>query len=276
MLHDRLPTHDVEYDGNAAGEILYGYAPAARAITRVLIIDPDAGQRAEMARFLEQFGFLVMEAPGGAVAGEILASHGADIVILDVLMPGEDGLSLARTLSLRPELAIIIVSGLGGEVDRIVGLEAGADDYLAKPVSLRELLARIRAVRRRIRHHDAAPAALAAATTAARDEAGATYAFDGWVLDAERRSLADPRGAPVDLSDGEYALLLAFLERPQRVLSRDQLLEFARGPNSEAYDRAIDTQVSRLRRKLRTRAGGELVRTVRNEGYMFLPKVAQR
>lgn len=271
MLHDRLPAHDEDFDGSTGGETLHGYAPAAPTITRVLIVDPDAGQRAEMARFLEQFGFLVMEAPGGAVAVEILASQGADIVIMDVLMPGEDGLSLARALSLRPELAIIIVSGLGSEVDRIVGLEAGADDYLAKPVSLRELLARIRAVRRRIRSHEAA-----AATPAAAEQGGATYAFDGWMLDAERRSLADPRGAPVELSDGEYALLLAFLERPQRVLSRDQLLEFARGPNSEAYDRAIDTQVSRLRRKLRTRAGGELVRTVRNEGYMFLPKVAQR
>lgn len=268
MLHDRLPAHDDDFDSSTGGETLHGYAPAVPTITRVLIVDPDAGQRAEMARFLEQFGFLVMEAPGGAVALEILASQGADVVIMDVLMPGEDGLSLARALSLRPELAIIIVSGLGSEIDRIVGLEAGADDYLAKPVSLRELLARMRAVRRRIRAHDVAQAP--------REESGATYAFDGWLLDPERRSLADPRGAPVDLSDGEYALLLAFLERPQRVLSRDQLLEFARGPNSEAYDRAIDTQVSRLRRKLRTRAGGELVRTVRNEGYMFLPKVTLR
>ncbi|MGC1270222.1 MAG: response regulator transcription factor [Croceibacterium sp.] len=270
MLHDRLPTQEDEFDGSTGGETLRGYAAATPSITRVLIVDPDAGLRAEMARFLEQFGFLVMEAPGGTVAVEILASQGADIVIMDVLMPGEDGLSLARALSLRPELAIIIVSGLGGEVDRIVGLEAGADDYLAKPVSLRELLARIRAVRRRIRSHEAA------AAPAEQQQGGATFTFDGWMLDAERRSLADPRGAPVELSDGEYALLLAFLERPQRVLSRDQLLEFARGPNSEAYDRAIDTQVSRLRRKLRTRAGGELVRTVRNEGYMFLPKVALR
>lgn len=267
MLHDRLPLHSEDHVGDADAVRATGAGPAIPAITRVLIVDQDAGLRAEMASFLEGFGFLVLAAESGDAAREILASQGVDIVILDVLMQGEDGLSFARSLSLRHDVAVIVVSQLGTEVDRIVGLEAGADDYLAKPVSLRELLARIRAVRRRTRRQT---------IDAANDDGGSAYLFDGWTLDVERRSLTDPRGAAVDISDGEYTLLLAFLERPQRVLSRDQLLELARGPDSEAYDRAIDTQVSRLRRKLSASAREELIRTVRNEGYMFLPKVAHR
>ena len=194
----------------------------------------------------------------------ILEREFVDVVILDVMMPGEDGLAIARSLSQRRSLAIIMVSALGSETDRIIGLEVGADDYLAKPVSPRELLARIRAVRRRQNNSDV------------EIETGQAYQFDGWRFDVLRRILRDPQGVITSLSEGEFSLLRVFVERPQRVLSRDQLLEYARGPDSDAFDRAIDTQVSRLRRKLSTRTETELVRTVRNEGYMFLPKVARK
>ena len=157
-----------------------------------------------------------------------------------------------------------MVSALGGETDRIIGLEVGADDYLAKPVSPRELLARIRAVLRRQQPSDAP------------QEAGSIFAFDGWTFDVVRRVLRDPGNVIISLSEGEFSLLRVLVERPQRVLTRDQLLEYARGPDSDAFDRAIDTQISRLRRKLASRSEAELIRTVRSEGYMFLPKVARR
>jgi two-component system OmpR family response regulator len=231
---------------------------------RILIVDDDEALRRLIGDFLKAQGYSVFEADGGQAMRRILDDALVDIVILDVMMPGEDGLSLARTLSTRRDLGIIMVSALGSETDRIIGLEVGADDYLPKPVSPRELLARIRAVLRRQHQHEAA------------EDAGAAYIFDGWTFDVIRRVLRDPLNVIISLSDGEFSLLRVLVERPQRVLSRDQLLEYARGPDSDAFDRAIDTQVSRLRRKLGTRTETELIRTVRSEGYMFLPKVARR
>jgi two-component system OmpR family response regulator len=160
------------------------------------------------------------------------------------------------------DASVIIVSEMASEIDRIVGLEVGADDYLAKPVSPRELLARVRAVRRRAPRHDGHA-----------DMSESCFTFAGCRIDTERRVLRDPRGLKVNLSDGEFSLLQIFVERPQRVLTRDQLLDLARGPDSEAYDRSIDTQISRLRRKLREISRDDLIRTIRNEGYMFVPKV---
>ncbi len=157
-----------------------------------------------------------------------------------------------------------MVSALGTESDRITGLEMGADDYLPKPVSPRELLARIRALERRRR-----PVGAQAV------DATAHYQFDGWRLDPVRRVLRDPGGIIIGLSEGEFGLLLTFIEKPQQILNRDQLLELARGEDSDAFDRAIDTQVSRLRRKLGTRTHGEMIRTVRSEGYIFLPAVTR-
>jgi two-component system OmpR family response regulator len=186
-----------------------------------------------------------------------------DVVILDVMMPGEDGLSAARRLAGdKNSPAVVMLSALGSDTDRIIGLEVGADDYLAKPCNPRELLARVRAVLRR--HHG---------SREAPNDDGRWYEFGGWRLDVTRRDLRDPSGIYIDLSDGEFSLLRSFVENPQRVLSRDQLLELARGRNSEAFDRAIDSQISRLRRKLNGRVDSELIRTVRNEGYMLLPKV---
>lgn len=230
----------------------------------ILVVDDDPALRGLVRDFLAGHGFRVSEAEGG-VARAVLETEPVDIVVLDVMMPGDDGLTIARSLSGRRDLGIVMVSALGSETDRIIGLEVGADDYLPKPFSPRELLARIRAVLRRQQ-----PFAEMA------DEPSATYQFEGWTLDAVRRVLRDPKGVIITLSEGEFSLLRVFVERPQRVLSRDQLLEYARGPDSDAFDRAIDTQVSRLRRKLGSRSENELIRTVRSEGYMFLSKVARR
>jgi two-component system OmpR family response regulator len=182
-------------------------------------------------------------------------------------MPGEDGLSICRRLTAQPGgPAIIMLSAMGEDTDRIVGLELGADDYLPKPCNPRELLARIRAVLRR----------RAEPQPSLEDGLSATCHFAGWKLDLVRRELRSPEGVVVNLSSGEFSLLRAFVERPQRILTRDQLLDMARGRDSDAYDRAIDVQISRLRRKLDDGSnGGELIRTIRSEGYMFVPKVTR-
>ncbi|MDP9086891.1 MAG: response regulator transcription factor [Pseudomonadota bacterium] len=232
--------------------------------TRILIVDDDEALRGLIAEFLRGHGFRVSEADGGAGMRQVMSNEPIDLVILDVMMPGENGLSLARSMALNAGAAIIMVSALGSETDRIIGLEVGADDYLAKPVSPRELVARIRAVLRRRQ------------STVTVEEGRSAYYFEDWKFDVVRRVLRNPKDVLVSLSEGEFSLLRAFVERPQRVLNRDQLLEFARGPESESFDRAIDTQISRLRRKLSTVSRGELIRTIRGEGYMFLPKVARR
>jgi two-component system, OmpR family, response regulator len=160
---------------------------------------------------------------------------------------------------------VIMLSALGSDTDRIIGLEVGADDYLAKPCNPRELLARVRALLRRSK-----------SSLSVAPPPGQVYEFAGWLLDVERRDLRDPAGIYIDLSDGEFSLLRCLAEHPQRVLSRDALLDLARGRNAEVFDRAIDSQISRLRRKLNERSSVELIRTVRNEGYMLVPKVTQR
>lgn len=231
----------------------------------ILVVDDDPALRGLVRDFLAGHGYRVTEAEGGAAMRSVLETEPIDVIVLDVMMPGEDGLTIARSLSARRDLRVIMASALGSETDRIIGLEVGADDYLPKPFSPRELLARIRAVLRRQQSY-----------TEIAAEPSATYQFDGWTLDAVRRVLRDPKSVIITLSEGEFSLLRVFVERPQRVLTRDQLLESARGPQSDAFDRAIDTQVSRLRRKLGSRSEEELIRTVRSEGYMFLPKVTRR
>ncbi|OYX60347.1 MAG: hypothetical protein B7Y88_15720 [Sphingomonadales bacterium 32-64-17] len=237
----------------------------SEARPRILIVDGDSEYRTSTGHFLADHGFLVLEAENAGAARDLLSQYTIDIVVLDVNISGEDGLAITRALSVHQDVCVIIVSELASEIDRIVGLEAGADDYLPKPASARELLARIRAVRRRL----SKSAKLEQATSIC-------YLFSGWSLDIDRRQLRDQLGTITSLSDGEFTLLRAFVERPQRVLTRDQLLEYARGANCDAYDRAIDTQISRLRRKLGMTGNNDLIRTVRNEGYMFVAKVVQR
>ncbi len=243
--------------------------------TRILIVDDDTGIRTLMSSFLDRHGYQTDTAADPPAMRAALAAQRYDLIVLDVMMPGEDGLSALRRLQKEDDgPPVIMLSAVGTDVDRIVGLEMGAEDYLAKPCNPRELLARIRTVLRRTgrasRGAEPVPGPSAA-------EAEGGLHFAGWRIDPAGRTLADPSGAPVTLSDGEFALLRAFVEHPRRVLTRDQLLDYARGADSEHYDRAIDVQVSRLRRKLAASAAeAELIRTVRNEGYLFVPAVTRR
>jgi len=234
-------------------------APAA---ARILMVDDDPGIRDVVSDFLGKHGYTV-DTAADAREMELALERGAiDLLVLDVMLPGEDGLAICRRLASSANgPPIIMLSAMGEDTDRIVGLELGADDYLAKPCNPRELLARVRAVLRRAEQRGASNAI------------GAGCEFAGWRLDLVRRELRSPQGVVVNLSSGEFSLLRAFVERPQRVLTRDQLLDFARGPASEAFDRAIDVQISRLRRKLDDGGGQDLIRTIRNEGYMFTAKV---
>lgn len=229
---------------------------------RILMVDDDPGIRDVVSDFLGKHGYAVETAGDSREMEQVLERGPVDLIVLDVMLPGEDGLAICRRLTSADCPPIIMLSAMGEDTDRIVGLELGADDYLAKPCNPRELLARVRAVLRR------------AEQRSSQMGVGAGCEFAGWRLDLVRRELRSPDGVVVNLSSGEFSLLRAFVERPQRVLTRDQLLDFARGPDSDAFDRAIDVQISRLRRKLDDGASGQdLIRTIRNEGYMFTAKV---
>src|SRR3990167_6348135 len=230
------------------------------ATARILMVDDDPGILDVVSDFLGKHGYHVETAGDAREMEQALERGPVDLIVLDVMLPGEDGLSIARRLSGEGP-PIIMLSAMGEDTDRIVGLELGADDYLSKPCNPRELLARVRAVLRRAEQRGQSTSATAGCE------------FAGWRLDLVRRELRSPHGVVVNLSSGEFSLLRTFVERPQRVLTRDQLLEFARGPDSEAFDRAIDVQISRLRRKLDDGGGQDLIRTIRNEGYMFTAKV---
>jgi two-component system, OmpR family, response regulator len=219
-----------------------------------------------LKRFLEQHGMRVSCARDGREMKKLLEEREFDLLVLDLMLPGEDGLTLCRELRVKSRLPIIMLTAMGEETDRIIGLEMGADDYLAKPFNPRELLARIKAVMRRTQA-DQQPAA----ETLSRD-----LRFDRWLLDINRRELLDEDGVGLSLSTAEFDLLKVFLERPQRVLSRDQLLDLARGREAVAFDRAIDTLVSRLRRKLeRDPKNPELIKTIWGGGYLFAADVTQ-
>jgi two-component system OmpR family response regulator len=235
--------------------------------TRLLIVDDDPGIRELTAAFLSGHGYLVDTASGGPEMRAALERDDYALVVLDVMMPGEDGLTILRTLDRATCPAIIILSVIGADIDRIVGLEMGADDYIAKPANPRELLARIRSVLRRKQ---------AGGERVFNAPSRQWLRFAGWRLDPIGRELIDPDDIVINLSDGEFRLLLALVEHPRRVLNRDQLLDMSRGSNAEHFDRAIDVQISRLRRKLERTDGEDLIRTVRNEGYMFVADVARR
>lgn len=229
--------------------------PPARA--RILIVDDDADIRAGLVDVFERAGYEAVSAGDVPAMERQLAAKPVDLIVLDLMMPGEDGLSACKRLSGKGRPPIIMLSALGDDADRIVGLEIGADDYLAKPCNPRELVARARAVLRRGRDADAS-------AIEARQ-------FAGFKLDIARRELVDPDGVVIPLSAGEFRLLRAFVERPQRVLTREQLLDYAFDNDGDVFDRAVDVQVSRLRRKLE-RSGVEIIRTVRGEGYLFAVK----
>jgi two-component system, OmpR family, response regulator len=232
----------------------------------VLVVEDDTDTRVLVTRFLSENGLRATGARDGREMWEVLDQVPIDLVLLDVMLPGTTGLDLCRALRSRSDVAIIMVTARGSETDRVMGLEFGADDYVAKPFSRPELLARIRAV---LRRGGAAPIG---PTTPKRRALG----FAGWTLDTARRELTAPGGASVDLSGAEYDLLLAFLEHPQRVLSRDQILELSRNRIGETFDRTVDVLVSRLRRKIEDEhAGHALIKTVRGAGYMFAADVVR-
>ncbi len=232
----------------------------------ILIVDDDREIRDLVARYLSGHGFRVRTVADGRQMQKELADWSFDLIILDLMLPGEDGLSLCRRLRVETKLPIIMLTAMGEETDRIVGLEMGADDYIAKPFNPRELLARIKAVLRRS----------GAQETGGIDpqDRGAKHTFAGWVLDLQTRELVSPDRLLIPLSGGEYDLLAAFITHPQRVLSRDQLLDLARGREAQPFDRSIDVQVSRLRRKIEDNPSDpKLIKTVRSGGYMFTPAV---
>lgn len=233
----------------------------------ILVVDDDREIRDLTARFLRKHGYRVDTAANGREMDTQLANGRFDLIVLDLMMPGEDGLSICRRRRADGAIPIVMLTALGEETDRIVGLEMGADDYLPKPFNPRELLARIKAVLRR-----SAAASSAAAQPIA--PAGRRLSFEGWSLDLARRELFDPSGALVILTAGEFDLLAALAERPHRVLSRDQLLDLTRGREAGPFDRSVDVQLSRLRRKVETNPGEPaLIKTVRGGGYMFAASV---
>ena len=228
---------------------------------RILVVDDDRDIRALLTDSLTDHGFHVSAAANTREMDQILRGGPVDLVILDVMMPGEGGLDACRRLRRDGGPPIIFLSALGDETDRILGLEMGASHYLPKPCSAREVLATVRAALRTRQIFE--------------ESAAQVVTFAGWQMDLAAWELTDPDGVLIGVTEGEFAILRALVERPRRVLSREQLLELTRGPESDSFDRAVDVQISRLRRKLRT-SGDEMIRTVRNEGYMFVPAVTRR
>lgn len=236
-------------------------------VSHILIVDDDREIRDLVARFLEKHGFRVSTAADGVQMQKQLESGRFDLVVLDIMLPGEDGLSLCRRLRTETKLPIIMLTALGEETDRIVGLEIGADDYLAKPFSPRELLARIKAVLRRSSD----------TFDVDSERSGQVLVFAGWQLDIGKRELRTPDNVLMPLTAGEFDLLLAFAEHPQRVLNREQLLDLTKGREASPFDRSIDVQLSRLRRKIEPDGKTPtMIKTVRNGGYIFAVDVEKR
>jgi DNA-binding response OmpR family regulator len=233
--------------------------------THVLAVDDDPSVLKMIADYLGDNEIRVTALPNGKQISEVMTHETVDLVVLDLRLPGEDGMQIARKLREDSAgLPIIMLTGRKEEADRVMGLELGADDYLTKPFSPRELLARIRALLRRSR---------AQQTVADGLQKVRAYRFAGWELNVRLRKLTSPAGAPQVLTNSEFNLLAAFLASPQRVLSRDQLLSLSRLHNDEVYDRSIDVQVGRLRRKLQPGRDADLIRTERGAGYVFTPPV---
>jgi two-component system, OmpR family, response regulator len=234
--------------------------PAIERSDHILIVDDDAEIRSLLGRYLEKNGLRSTAVGDGRAMWRALDGGAFDLVVLDLMLPGDDGLTLCRQLRAKSEIPVLMLTARGDETDRIIGLEMGADDYLSKPFSPRELLARIKVVLRRTR---SLPPNL-------QPVDGGRLGFGGWVLDTEQRQLVSPEGVVTPIGGAEYKLLQVFVTHPNRVLSRDQLLDLSQGREADPLDRAIDVQVSRLRQRLgddpRSPA---LIKTVRGEGYVL-------
>lgn len=242
---------------------------AAVSAPHIAIVDDEPDITQLLGGYLRGQGFRVSELPSGHALMALLPADTPDLVLLDLGLPGEDGFVIARKLREHWRCGLVIVSGRGDAVDKVVGLEIGADDYVTKPFDLRELLARIKAVLRRL-----APAAEDAQPAPAARE---RFRFAGWELDTAARRLATSDGSPVSLTTGEFDLLGVFVRHPGRVLSRDFLLEQTRGREAAPFDRTIDVQVGRLRRKLEADPEDpQIIQSVRGAGYILVPPVAVR
>ncbi|MBB4362516.1 two-component system phosphate regulon response regulator OmpR [Bradyrhizobium sp. CIR18] len=231
-------------------------------VPQILVVDDDLEIRKLLARYIKEQGFRVQLASRCAEVHERIATSQIDLIVLDVMLPDGSGLDLCRDLrSRRSRVPVILLTALKEDVDRIIGLEIGADDYLGKPFNPRELIARIRAVLRRGENDRSSPGGKG------------RYLFEGFAADPSARSVISPQGGSIDLTGAEFDLLLTFLDRPGRVLSRDQLLELTRGRDGDVLDRSIDVLISRLRRKLSENGANHIFKTVRNGGYQLAAKV---
>jgi two-component system OmpR family response regulator len=231
------------------------------APVRLLLVDDEAALREPLAEYLSRQGFEVAQAASAAEARSLIRDDTPDLVLLDIMMPGEDGLSLCRHLVESKSIPTIFLTAKGEATDRIVGLEIGADDYVVKPFEPRELVARIRSVLRR-------------AARGVQPAENELFEFEEWKLDPLKRRLIDPEGAVVAISSVEFRLLMAFLEHPRQVLDRDRLLDMVQGREAHLFDRAVDNQVSRLRRKIEVDSRNpQLIQTVWGGGYMFAADV---
>src|SRR5262245_3009877 len=236
----------------------------------ILVVDDDREIRSLLSKFLAKNGLRVSVAADGREMRRVLDEAKIDLIVLDLMLPGDSGLTLCGQLRATTTIPILMLTAVAEDTDRIIGLEMGADDYLPKPFNPRELLARIRAILRRA--EDRAPQVRADGV-----EPAATFGFDGWQVQPTRRQLLDPSGRPVELTGGEFDLLMALIERPQRVLSRDRLLDLTKGRAASLFDRSVDVQIGRVRRKLESAAagGGALIATVRGGGYMLTAAVTR-
>jgi two-component system, OmpR family, response regulator len=233
------------------------------AACHILVVDDDRELRTLVGKYLGEHGFRVTQAANGREMMSAIEVGRFDLVVLDLMMPGESGLVLCQKLRGLNGPPVIMLTAMGSEVDRVIGLEIGADDYVVKPFSPRELVARIRAVLRR-----------AAKITPEADDLPFAYEFNDWRLEPAGRILRAPTGAIVDITSGEFDLLVAFVARPQRVLTRDQLLDLAKGRSSGVVDRSIDVQISRLRRKIEADPREPaIIKTIRSGGYVFTAQV---
>jgi len=238
--------------------------------THIAVLDDEPDITRLLATYLQAQGYRVSQWHQGSALMQAMADDPPALVLLDLGLPGEDGFGIARQLREHWGCGLVIVTGRGDAVDKVVGLEVGADDYVTKPFDLRELLARIKAVLRRLQPATEAPAATAPATSAARQR----LVFAGWTLDIGARQLTDPQGRDVPLTRGEFDLLRTLAQHPGRVLSRDFLLEATRGREAGPFDRTIDVQVGRLRRKLEPDAAEpQIIKSVRGAGYILVPPV---
>jgi two-component system, OmpR family, response regulator len=241
---------------------LLAHATMTANAQSILVVDDDPEIRKLLARYIESQGFRVLLAANCRELRDQLATHHVDLIVLDVMLPDGSGLDLCRDLrAQRSSVPIILLTALKEDVDRIIGLEIGADDYLGKPFNPRELIARVRAVLRR------------RAEVAPQQSEAKIYRFEGFTADPQTRRVTDPEGGSIELTGAEFDLLKTFLDRPGRVLSRDQLLDITRGREGDVLDRSIDVLVSRLRRKLGEGGMSHLFKTVRNGGYQLTVKV---